>query len=226
MRNSRWYLAARAALLGLTVASLAGCDDGAVEVQAPVPARLVAVAPMEFSGVVGGEVSPGPAVRVEDKNGSPLAGVAVVFEKASDQSGIPVLATVESDLGGIAQLGTWKLGTRAGPQTMTARAQALSPITFNAAALPGPTAVMAPVGGDNQTGPAGYTLPLPVRVRVADSFGNSIEGTTVTFSVETGAGTVAPSPTITNVLGEAGALWKLGVLGVNSVIASAAASPQ
>ncbi len=117
MRNSRWFSAGHTALLVLTAVSLAGCGDGAVadgvvEVRAPVPTRLVAVSPLEFSGVVNSEVSPGPAVRVEDQNGNPLAGVAVVFGKPGDNSGIAV--TVASDPNGIAHLGTWKLGKQAG----------------------------------------------------------------------------------------------------------------
>jgi len=179
--------------------------------------------PIRFSGTVGSEVSPGPAVRVVDRKGNPVPGIAVVFEKQDGgNNGVPVFTTVASDLSGTAQLGTWKLGTIAGTHVMIARSDGLPSVDFSAITSPGPAAAIIPVGGDNQTGPSGYTLPLPVRVRVADSFGNSIEGTTVTFSVETGAGTVAPSPTITNVLGEAGALWKLGVPGVNSVNASAA----
>ena len=219
MRNSRWYLIQRGTLLSLTVASLVGCD-GAVEVRAPVPARLVSVNGIEFSGVVGGEVSPGPAVRVDDQNGNPLAGVAVVFETPGDQIGIPVLTTVESDRGGTAQLRTWKLGTQAGTQGMIARVQGLPSMTFRATALAGPAAVLAPVGGDNQTGPSGYTLPMPVRLKVTDSFGNSVAGVEVTFVVQTGAGSIAPALATTSINGHAEGHWRLGVIGANSVTAS------
>lgn len=219
MCHSKWYLIERATLLILTVASLVGCE-GAVEVRAPVPARLVAVMPTEFSGVVGGEVSPGPAVRVEDHDGNPLAGVAVVFETPGDQIGIPVLTTVESDRSGTAQLRTWKLGTQAGTQGMIARFQSVTSMTFRATAFPGPAAVMAPVGGDNQTGPSGYTLPVPVRLKVTDSFGNSVAGVEVTFVVQTGAGSIAPPLATTSINGQAEGHWRLGAIGVNSVTAS------
>lgn len=220
MRNSGWYLAVRAALLGLTVASLVGCD-GPAEARLSAPAKLVAFTPVNVSGVVGSEVSPGPGVLVVDKDGNPLAGVAVSFEKRDNTNGgVPVFTIVESDASGKARLATWKLGTIASQNLMIARLDSLPSVTFRALALTGPAAIMAAVDGDNQTGLPGHTLLVPVRVRVTDSFGNRIEEAEVTFSVQTGAGTIAPSPVTTNALGEARALWKLGVTGPNSVNAS------
>lgn len=222
MGNSQWQVVQCAALLGFATTLAAGCE-GAVDVPLQVPTSLVAVMPIRFSGTVDSEVRPGPAVRVVDHKGNPVAGVAVVFEnRDGGNNGVPVFTTVPSDPSGTAQLGTWKLGKIAGTHAMIARSDGLPMVAFSAIASPGPAAAIIPVGGNNQTGPSGYTLPRPVRVRVADSFGNSIEGITVTFSVETGDGTIAPSPTLTDVRGEAGALWKLGVPGVNSVNASAA----
>lgn len=221
MRNSRWYLVERAALLSLTVAALVGCGDGAVDVAAPAPARLVAVMPIDYAGIAGGEVSPGPAVRVVDQNGNPLAGVAVVFGRASDEGGIPVFTTIESDLSGIAQLGTWKLGTQAGTQMMTAQLHGLSSVTFSALVVAGPAARMIPVAGDRQLGPSGYALPVPVLVRVIDSYGNPVAGTDVTFAVRMGEGSIAPPLATTTADGQADALWTLGVTGGNSVTASA-----
>ncbi len=209
-----------AALLCSMVALLASCGgDGAVGVRTPDPARLVAVAPMEFSGVVGGELSPGPAVRVEDQDGNPLAGIAVVFETPGSHSGIPVLTTVESSSSGIAQLGTLKLGTQAGTQTMTARVQGLSSLAFRAIASAGPAVELVPLYGSNQTGPSGYELQLAVRA--LDSFGNPVAGVGVVFAVQTGAGSITPPLATTGVHGAVTAVWTLGAVGANSVTASA-----
>ncbi len=93
-------------------------------------------------------------------------------------------------------------------------------MAFSAAALPGPAATLAAVAGDNQTGLPGYALRVPLLVRVNDSFGNSIAGAEVTFSVETGAGAITPALATTNEDGQVDALWTLGVSGTNAVTAS------
>jgi Leishmanolysin len=77
------------------------------------------------------------------------------------------------------------------------------------------------VAGDNQTGPAGTTLTQQVRVRVDGGDGAGIPGRTVTFVIEAGNGSLAPTSAVSDANGEASTLWTLGVTpGQNRVTAS------
>jgi len=77
------------------------------------------------------------------------------------------------------------------------------------------------VGGDNQTGPAGATLTQQVRVRVDDGHGAGLSGRTVTFTVQSGGGSVSPPSVTSDANGEASTSWTLGASpGENRLTAS------
>lgn len=60
------------------------------------------------------------------------------------------------------------------------------------------------------TGVAGETLSQPLTVRVVDSQGRAVGGTTVTFAVVEGAGTVTPASVQSSSTGDASTVWRLG----------------
>jgi adhesin/invasin len=78
---------------------------------------------------------------------------------------------------------------------------------------PGPTPTQiakAPTNaGDNQVGPAGQALAMPVAVVVRDASDNPVAGVTVTWTPGTGSGSLAPLGT-SNANGVATATWTLG----------------
>jgi hypothetical protein len=74
----------------------------------------------------------------------------------------------------------------------------------------GSPALLEKIGGDEQFGPAGSVLPLPLEVRVLDDDARPVPGVTVTFEASAGGGTIDPASTFTDASGVATATWTLG----------------
>src|SRR5581483_3709303 len=85
------------------------------------------------SQTVNQNVSTAPKVLVTDQYGNPVSGVAVTFAVGSG-GGSLTGAAQSTGATGAASVGSWKLGTTAGANTLTATSAGLagSPITFNA----------------------------------------------------------------------------------------------
>ena len=82
----------------------------------------------------------------------------------------------------------------------------------------------AAANGDAQTGTAGAALAQPIVAKVAASDGIGVAGTTVTFAVATGGGSVAPLTAVSDANGLAQTTWTLGTgSGAQSITAAAAA---
>ncbi len=76
--------------------------------------------------------------------------------------------------------------------------------------------------GNAQSGVVGTNLALPLVVKVAASDGVGVEGTTVSFAVATGGGSVANASVVSDATGFAQTTWKLGSsTGAQTVTASA-----
>ncbi len=72
-----------------------------------------------------------------------------------------------------------------------------------------PTEIKA-FSGDDQTGPAGGTLALPVVVRVTDRSGRPVANQGVAFAPGSGSGSVTPASVTTDNEGKASTAWTLG----------------
>lgn len=67
------------------------------------------------------------------------------------------------------------------------------------------------ISGNNQTGPFGKALPLPIKIQVIDASNNPIAGAKVAFDqVNAWSGSATPQLTITDANGYAQAIWTLG----------------
>ncbi len=85
----------------------------------------------------------------------------------------------------------------------------------------GEAAVLELVSGDDQAGPAGAVLALPLVVRVIDTEGLPVPGQEVTFHVESGGGSAEPATVTTAADGLASATWTLGgAAGAQTLVAS------
>jgi Bacterial Ig-like domain (group 1) len=73
-----------------------------------------------------------PAVTVRDAAGNPVSGITVIFAVGTG-GGSLTGGTQVTNASGVATVGSWTLGT-VGPQTLTATAGTLPPVTFNATA--------------------------------------------------------------------------------------------
>jgi hypothetical protein len=112
---------------------------------------------------------------------------------------------------GATNVGRWTLGPTAGPQTISVRVSPFAPIVYTVNATPGAAVAMQKLAGDNSRGPALFTLPAQISVKVVDTFGNGVPAATVSWSVQAGGGSVAAATSLTDSLGVAIAPeWTLG----------------
>lgn len=81
----------------------------------------------------GGTVPVAPAVTVKDANGNVKSGVVVTFAVGVG-GGSVTGATATSNAAGVATVGSWKLGTSAGTNTLIASAAGVASVTFTATA--------------------------------------------------------------------------------------------
>jgi adhesin/invasin len=174
------------------------------------------------TGTAGGNIPNPPQVKVTDANGNFVAGFAVTFVPGPN-SGSVTGGSVVTDASGIATVGSWKLGTTPGPQTLIATASGLngSPLTITATAVAPVPSQLVGYSGNNQTARPGNPLPNPPAFLVTDPSGVPVPGVTVSFVVTAGGGTLSSPTSITNTDGIATVSWTLGSsLGTNTLQAS------
>ncbi|MFN0150356.1 MAG: clostripain-related cysteine peptidase [bacterium] len=221
--GSNTLLAASAGLTGSPVRFIATASTAT-----PVATTIALSAGNNQSAPSGTPVAVAPAVIVRDQFGAPFPGAIVTFAVAT--GGGSVAGAIDTtDASGIARAGSWTLGPAAGANTLTATAPGLagSPVLFSATA----TAV-APVAttialseGNNQSAAVNAAVAIAPAVIVRDQFGAAIGGTIVTFSIESGGGSVVGATDTTDVNGIARVgSWTLGATaGANTLLATAAA---
>ena len=160
-------------------------------------------------------------VEVRDQNGNPASGVFVIFVHDGGS-----LTTILDVTGADGQAeSTLTLGSTAGTTTVTVQAGDAS-TTFEAKTVLRPRTLVK-ISGDNQDGSTGVTLPQPFVVEVRDTNGDPVEGTTVTFTVIAGGGSLNPKMMQTNASGRAWTRLTPGDNpGTNSVRASVAGIAQ
>ncbi len=152
-------------------------------------------------GTVGG-VSGWMTVELRDGCGNPIANEPVSWSIS------PGAATLSATLTNTNAAGQAQVRVNYGnqPQTVTVQASALGGTVnsaFNASASASGGNI---VGGNNQTGQPGVTLPTPLSVNVQPP----IAGIPVSFVVTSGSATVIGSPTVTDASGNASAQLQLG----------------
>jgi adhesin/invasin len=203
------------ALAGVTVTFQAAAGAGAA-------ANLVAYTGNNQTGTAGGNIPSPPQVKVTDANGNFVPGFTVTFTPGAG-SGSVTGGTVVTDAGGLATVGSWKLGTTPGPQTLIATASGLtgSPVTFNATAVAPVPSRFAGYAGNNQTARPGFAVPTPPAFIVTDTAGVPVPGVTVTYVVTAGGGSTSSPTSVTNTDGIATINWTLGPTnGTNTLQAS------
>lgn len=211
--------------LTATVAGVAGPLTFTATGVAGTAAAMIVQAGNGQSAGGGATVPIDPAVRVNDANGNPVAGVAITFTVASG-GGSLTGPNQTTNAGGIATVTSWVLGTTAGANTLTASAAGLTNVVFTATATAGAAAAITLNAGDGQTAAAGAAVLIAPSVRVTDASGNAVSGVTVTFAVTAGGGTVTGGSATSNASGIAQVTsWVLGPTagtGNNSLQASVA----
>ncbi len=183
---------------------LFAADAFASTASAPVAVGVGAAASIAAAGgegqtaTVNTAVSEPPAVVVRDLDGTPVAGIPVTFSVASG-GGSVTGATVATGPDGLARVGSWTLGSTAGPNSLQAEVQGLelqgSPVTITATGVAGPLSVerstIAASPGTIAASTGGVVSTVTVTAR--DAFDNPIPDLDVVLSA-TGSGNVLTQP--------------------------------
>jgi hypothetical protein len=147
-------------------------------------------------------------VQVVDEDSNPVVGAAVTWVVTAG-GGTLDPATGTTDASGQAST-TWTLGSTAGANTAQAIVSGVGQATFTATAAAGTPSVIQIVSGNGQSGQAGAPLAAQLVVQVLDDADNPVSGATVTWSIESGGGSVSPGSVQTDAQGRAAAAWTLG----------------
>ena len=147
-------------------------------------------------------------VAVVDEAGNPVVGAAVTWVVTAG-GGTLDPPTGTTDGNGNAST-SWTLGPSAGANAAQAIVSGVGQAEFTATAAAGRASDIAIVSGDDQTAPAGSRLPAGLVVRVVDGDDNPVSGVPVTWSVESGGGSVSPTSGATGTDGLATTTWTLG----------------
>lgn len=211
--------------LGLLVAC-GGGGDGGTEPTVGTPASIAKQGGDDQSAPAGTPVASPPSVVVRDAGGRAVGGVTVTFAVASG-SGTVTGATATTTASGTAAVGSWILGTTAGPNTLTATVSGLAPVTFTATGIPGAAANVTKHTGDGQSATVASAVPTPPAVVVTDAHGNPVSGVTVSFAIASGGGSLTGASASTNASGIASVgNWTLGTTaGTNTVTATVGSLP-
>ena len=129
-----------------------------------------------------------------------------------DQAGASISwSSSESNVGSVTASGAITAGI-AGTTTITGTLNSDSTITGfgSVTVVPGSSASITVVSGDNQSGTAGSALASPFVVNVLDANDNPVQGTTVDFAVTQGGGTLSVASGVTDAAGQAQVTLTLG----------------
>ncbi len=208
---------ARAALI-LLLASAAGiwaCGDSGSgppgEPPTPRPTTIALISGGSQTATVGQALASDVVVRVDDQNGTPMAGRTVIFAVAQGGGSVDP-ASGTSDASGQAAT-SWTVGTIAGAQQLRVSVTGASGLeaSIGATATADVADSVAVVHGNDQIGIVGEALFDSIVVKVFDQYGNGVPGHSATFSVGSGGtGSVNPTNATTAASGEAWTRWTLG----------------
>ncbi len=208
----------------ITATSETKTGTASLTVVAGPAAKLIGNTGNGQSAAAGTAVASPPSVKVTDALDNPVAGVAVTFAVGTG-GGTVTGASATTDAAGIARVGSWILGTVAGPNTLIITAPAITgaTLTFTASGGAGPAAVIAANTGNNQTATAGGLVATAPSVKVTDANGNAVSGFSVTFVAGSGSGSVTGGTVSTDAAGIATVgSWRLGATpGPQTLVVSA-----
>jgi Bacterial Ig domain/Bacterial Ig-like domain (group 1) len=184
------------------------------------PSGVLIVAGDDQSAPPGTTLPVDLVVAVVDADSNPVVGAAVTWVVTGGGGSLdPTTGT--TDASGRAST-RWTLGAAAGANIAQAIVSGVGQAEFTATAAAGSAAQILIVSGDDQTGQAGTALGSPLVVRVLDAGDNPVSNVPVTWTVQSGGGSVSPPSATTGADGQATTAWTLGAaVGAQRVRAAA-----
>lgn len=204
-----WTLGTAAGEQALAVTARGQSETLRIQAEPGDPTRLVLLSSEEVVGTVGQALSSPVRVRLQDRYENPVPERRVTFRPRSEGNGTVSAGGAATDAQGTAST-TWTLGAEAGEQWLDAHSQGVALVTVRATARADAPAVVEALAGDEQTGPVGEALSVPLMVRVTDAYENPVPGARVSFTPGEGAGSAQPIATGADEEGRARSTWTLG----------------
>jgi adhesin/invasin len=159
-------------------------------------------------------------VQVVDEGGNPVVAAAVTWVMTAGGGTLSPSTGVTAENGRTAT--KWTLGPTVGTNTAQAIVSGVGQAEFTATAAAGTASEIRVVSGNGQIGQAGAPLASPLVVQVLDDGENPVGDVAVTWTVESGGGSVSPASVATGANGQASTTWTLGTgTGAQRVQASA-----
>lgn len=156
----------------------------------PGPAATLLVQSETATGVVGSDVVTLPSVKAVDDFNNPVPNATVLFA-VSTGAGSITGATQVTNTNGIATVGSWKLGSLSGTQSLRADVIATGAFALmNAVALSAPPSQFVIIEGNSQVGQSNKRLCISPLIAVRDRFGNGVGQVPIDFTPGAGSGTV------------------------------------
>ena len=219
--------------MGLGTAQVSATTDGIsgnaiVNVTLP-PAIGTSLSTVPLTVVANSGTPSATTVAVANAGGGTLSGLAV--GTIAYTVGAPGWltaslnqATAPATLSLSAVPGSLALGSYTAQVPLTSTVAGNSPLTLsvNLTIGTGPAATMAIQAGNGQAAQVGTAVTTPPAVLVTDQFGNPVSGTSVTFAVGSGGGSVVGGAATTGTNGIAAVTsWTMGtVVGANTLTAT------
>lgn len=192
-----WTLGTSAAGEQGVVASLGGLTARFTATAQRAPATITIESAAPANATVNSDILPAPSFTVRDSSNVALPGIPLAVTIAAgggSLTGAPAVSLL-----GTTTVGTWKLGTAVGTNTISVSVPGAAWVTartWTVTGTVGPASALALVQGSNQNALAGAAVPVTPRARLTDAFNNPIIGQPVTWQVTVGGGTLGGTATV------------------------------
>ena len=199
----------------VTVSGLTGTPATLTFTESATPdvaAKLAIQTQPSATATAGAVFARQPVVVVADQYGNVVPGASGLTITAARSAGSGTLQgdLVEGTANGVATFDAL-YHTVATNITVVFSSPGLTSVTSTVVAIHSASADhLVMVQGDNQTGAVAAVLPVNPTVRVVDAFGNPVQGTNVTFAVQTGGGSVGSATVASDASGLAATTYTLG----------------
>lgn len=207
---------------------LSGATSGAFDVGVGAPSKLVFTL-QPSNAIVRTPITPAIVVSAQDSQGNPTPGFTgvVSIALATSQGGATLAGTTTVNaIGGGASFGDLSVSAAGTSYSLVASAAGLTSVTSGSFAITSGAANLVLSSGGGQSATAGAALGQPIVVKVTDADGNGVAGSTVSFGVVTGGGTVSPASGVSDASGFVQAAWTLGAAdGAQSMSAAISGLP-
>ncbi len=188
-------------------------------------ARLERLSGDGQTGEVGALLGVPLAVTLSDSFSHPLSGEEITVTIHHPDGTMNALPALRTDSTGRAAM-SFTLGKKPGLYTLEMIHAPLAAIHFALTARPGAPAVVQILSGDQQRGAPHSLLPQPLVVHIQDQYGNALAGQKLAILLNDPTGeSDPPGEVLTDSLGRASLLWRLGTQAQQQLRLQSAANP-